>query len=191
VAGEQLKCLKSLNQFDCETYRDDQLSKRHKTSCSWLFSDVIYRSWLENENCPIFWVYGGPGFGKTVLSSVLTKEILKETNISFGHGHSVAYFFFDDKDERLRTSHALLLNLLAQLLTQDPNALVHFTEEQDYKLKLEKTEWNPGMLWRVFIRILKDDKIRPIFLIIDALGMFGQLYYFPDKASIIHGSNSI
>jgi hypothetical protein len=191
VAGEQLECLKSLNQFDCKTYRDDQLSKRHGTSCSWIFSDEVYRSWLENENFPIIWVHAGPGFGKTVLSSVLTEVISKETNISFGHGHSVAYFFFDDTDERLRTSDALLLNLLAQLLSQDPNALVHFTEEQDYKLKRRKTEWNPGMLWRVFIRILKDDEIKPIFLIIDALGMFGQLYYFPDKASIIHGSNSI
>jgi hypothetical protein len=173
VVGEQLECLKSLNKFDCETYRDDQLSKRHGTSCSWLFSDEVYRFWLENENCPIFWVHGGPGFGKTVLSSVLTEAISKETDISFGHDHSVAYFFFDDKDERLKTSHALLLNLLAQLLSQDPNALVHFTEEQDYKLNLEKTEWNPGMLWRVFIRIVKDDKIKPVFLIIDALGMFG------------------
>jgi hypothetical protein len=186
MAREQLKCLKSLNQFDCETYRDDQLSKRHGTSCSWLFSDEVYRSRLENENCPIIWVYGGPGSRKAVLSSVLTEVILKETNISFGHSHSVAYFF-DDKDERLKTSDALLLNLLAQLLSQDPNALVHFTEEHDYKLKLEKTEWDSRMLWRVFIRVLKDDKIKPIFLIIDALGMFGQLYYFPDKASIIHG----
>jgi hypothetical protein len=117
--------------------------------------------------------------------------ILKETNISFGHDHSVAYFFFDDKGERSKTSDALLLNFLAQLLSQDPNALVHFTEGEDYKLKLGKTEWNPEMLWRVFIRILKDDKIMPIFLIIDALCMFGQLYYFPDKGSIIHRSNNI
>jgi hypothetical protein len=186
-----LECLKSLNQFDCETYRDDQLSKRHGTSCSWLFSDLVYRPWLEKENCPIFWVYGGPGVGKTVLSSVLTVVILKETNISFGNDHSVAYFFFDNNDERLRTSHALLLNLLAQLLSQDPNALVHFTKEQDYKSNLEKTEWSLGMLWRVFIRILKDDKIKPVFLIIDALGMFGELYYLPYEASIISRSNSI
>jgi Cdc6-like AAA superfamily ATPase len=189
VASERPKCLESLNKFDCETYRD-QLSKRHETSCSWLFSDVVYRSWLENENCPIFCAYGGPGFGKTVLSSVFTKEILKETNISFGHDHSVAYFF-DDKDERLRTSHALLSNLLAQLLRQDPKALVHFIQEEDCQLNLEKTGWNSGMLWRVFIRNLKDDKIKPVFLIIDVLGMFGQLYYFPGKVSIINGSNNI
>jgi hypothetical protein len=48
--------------------------------------------------------------------------------------------------------------------------------------------WNAR---RVFIRILKDDKIKPIFLIIDALGMFRQLYYFPDKASIMKESNYI
>jgi hypothetical protein len=180
VASEQLECLKSLNQFDCKTYRDDQLSKRHGTSCSWLFSDEVYRSWLEKENCPILWVHGGPGFGKTVLASVLTKVILKETKISFGHGNSVAYFF--DKDERLRTSHALLLNMLAQLLSQDPNALVHFTEEQDYNMELEKTEWNLGMLWRVFIQILKDEKTNPVFLIIDALGMFRQLCGLPRTA---------
>jgi hypothetical protein len=191
VESEKLKCLESLNKFDCETYRDDQLSKRHGTSCSWLFSNEAYRTWIENENCPLIWVYGGPGFGKTVLSSVLTKAILKETNISFGHGHLVAYFFFDDKDERLRTSHALLSNLLAQLLRQDPKALVHFRQEEDYKLNPEKTKWNSGMLWRVFIRILQNDMIKPVFLIIDALGMFGQLYYSPDKASIITGSNNI
>jgi hypothetical protein len=115
------------------------------------------------------------------MSSVLTDRIPNETDISFGKGHSVAYFFFDDQDESLRTSHALLSNLLAQLLSQDPNARVHFAEERDYKLELEKTEWNLGMLWRVFIRILKDDKINPVFLIIDALGKFQRLCDLLDK----------
>ncbi len=69
--------------------------------------------------------------------------------------------------------------------------IIRALKEKDYKIKLQKTEWNPGMLWRVVIRILKDDKIKPIFLIIDALGMFGQLYYFPKKDSIINGSNDI
>jgi hypothetical protein len=99
------------------------------------------------------------------LSSVLTEAILSETNTSFGTDHLVAYFFFDDKDERLKTSHALLSNLLAKMLSQDPNALMHFKQEEDFQLKLETMGWNPGMLWRVFIRILKDDKIKPLILI--------------------------
>jgi hypothetical protein len=175
VTQEQLKCLESLNTFDCKTYRDDKFSKRHGTSCEWLFINEHFRYWLENEDRLILWVNGGPGCGKTVMSSVLTEAILSETNTSFGRDHLVAYFFFDDKDDRLRTSHALFLNLLAQLLSQDRNALTHFIQEEDYQKKLAKTEWNLGMLWRVFLGILKDDTIKPVILIIDALGMLQKL----------------
>jgi hypothetical protein len=191
VANEQRECLKSLKQFDCKTYRDVQLSKQDGTSYSWLFSDDHYKRWLENGDRPILWVQERLGIGKTVLSSILTEKILNETNISFGKDHLVTYFFFDDKDEHLRTSDAVLSNLLAQLLSQDLNTLVHFTEEESYKIDLEKTEWNLGMLWRVLIRILKDEKIKPVIMIIDALGMFQQLCDLLNKAYIANGSNSI
>jgi hypothetical protein len=39
----------------------------------------------------------------------------------------VAYFFCDDKDERLRTAHAILVDLLDQLLEQLPGVLDHFS----------------------------------------------------------------
>ena len=81
------------------------------------------------------------------------------------------YFFCDDKDERLRTGSAVLLNLLAQLLKQDPDVLVHFSAEPVYAANKKRTSWNFGMLWRVFDRIVKDDKARPMCVIIDALGM--------------------
>jgi hypothetical protein len=103
----------------------------------------------------------------------LSKELLSSCcneNI-FGGNYSVAYFFCDDKDERLRTEFAVLLNLLAQLLKQDPGVLIHFSAESEYAVNKERTSWNFGMLWRVFDRIVKDDKARPICVIIDALGM--------------------
>lgn len=40
--------------------------------------------------------------------------------------YSIAYFFCDDKDERLKITHAILANVLAQLLSQDPNSLFRF-----------------------------------------------------------------
>ena len=83
----------------------------------------------------------------------------------------MAYFFCDDKNERLRTETAVLLNLLAQLLKQDPGVLIHFFDESEYDTHKERTSWNFGMLWRVFDRIVKDDKCRPMCVIIDALGM--------------------
>jgi hypothetical protein len=83
----------------------------------------------------------------------------------------MAYFFCDDKDERLRTESAVLLNLLSQLLKQDPHVLVHFLAESEYDVHKERTSWNFGMLWRVFDRIVRDDGARAICVIIDALGM--------------------
>jgi hypothetical protein len=98
----------------------------------------------------------------------LCKELLRSDENIFRGNYSVAYFFCDDKDERLRTEYAVLLNLLAQLLKQDSGVLIHFSE---YAVHKERTLWNFGMLWRVFDRIVKDDKARPMCLIIDALGM--------------------
>jgi hypothetical protein len=71
----------------------------------------------------------------------------------------------------LKTSHALLTNVLDQLLRQDPNTLTHFSNEPEYEIKKEKTVWTIEMLWRVFKRIIYDEKLKPMFVIIDALGM--------------------
>jgi hypothetical protein len=158
-----------LNSFDCESYRDDLLIKRHENTCTWFLADKRYRDYVESDCNPVLWINGGPGCGKSVLSSVLSKELCDE-NI-FGGNYSVAYFFCDDKDERLRTGFAVLINLLAQLLKQDPSVHMHFLAESEYIVYKERTSWNFGMLWRVFDRIVKDDKCRPMCVIIDALGM--------------------
>ncbi|KAF8534915.1 hypothetical protein BDD12DRAFT_940572 [Trichophaea hybrida] len=63
----------------------------------------------------------------------------------------------------------LLSNLLAQLLKQTPEMIVHFAAESEYAMQKEKTSWTFEMLWRVFERIMNDDTIKGCFLIIDAL----------------------
>jgi hypothetical protein len=171
VTKELCECLKSLNESDYESYRDKHFRKKHEGTCSWILSHQDYRFWLENDNCPIVWIQGGPGFGKSVLSAVLSKELRSDQHVSFDQECSVAYFFCDDKDDRLKTSHGLLTNVLAQLLRQNPNALIHFSNEPVYNIDKEKTVWTIGMLWRVFRRIIYDDKLKPMIVIIDALGM--------------------
>ncbi|KAF8538750.1 hypothetical protein BDD12DRAFT_884282 [Trichophaea hybrida] len=81
----------------------------------------------------------------------------------------MAYFFCDDKDERLRTVHAILVNLLTQLLNQLPNVIVHFLAEHEYTTNKEKTSWSYGMLWRVFERIINDPNTGRVCILIDAL----------------------
>jgi hypothetical protein len=151
------------------------LLKRHENTCTWLLSDKRYRAWVEKDDQPILWIHGGPGCGKSVSLSVLSKQLPGDANISFGGDYSVAYFFCDDKDERLRTADAILVNLLAQLLMQNPDVFKHFPTEFEYAAckedRKEAMPWSFGMLWRVFDRVIKDDNVRPMCVLIDALGM--------------------
>ncbi|TGZ80707.1 hypothetical protein EX30DRAFT_49533 [Ascodesmis nigricans] len=72
-----------------------------------------------------------PGCGKSVLSAFLSKEVsLRKVNQL-----AMAYFFCDDKDDRLGTASATLANWLAQLLSQVPNMIVHFAAESTEKEK--------------------------------------------------------
>jgi hypothetical protein len=171
VTKEHGECLTSLKEFDYELHRDKHLRKRHGGTCTWIVSHKNYRFWLENDDRLILWIHGGPGFGKTVLSAVLSKELISDRHTIFDQECSVAYFFYDDKDDRLKKSVPLLTNVLAQLLRQDPDAHIHFSKEPAYATNKEKTVWATGMLWRVFSRIVNDRNLKPMVLVIDALGM--------------------
>ncbi|KAA8893974.1 ankyrin repeat-containing domain protein [Sphaerosporella brunnea] len=158
---------KSLKPSKYEDYRDELWRKRHEGSCTWLLHDERYKAWAvwaEENHQPILWISGDPGCGKSVLSAFLCKEILpnKESPVS------VAYFFCDDKDERLRTAHAILVDLLDQLLEQLPRVVVHFSESAELKYR-EKTSWTYTALWRVFERVISDDRTGRVYLLIDAL----------------------
>lgn len=85
---------------------------------------------------------------------------------------SVAYFFFDDKDEKLRTVSSALKTLLYQVLIRYPKCHKHFLKEKEYQLKGHKTIWTDGMLWRVLERIVGDDGFGRICLIFDAMGAY-------------------
>ncbi|KAF8534445.1 hypothetical protein BDD12DRAFT_895913 [Trichophaea hybrida] len=162
---EYADCRKSLKPSDYESYREEIWNRRHENTCTWILSDQRYQMWTEKNGQAILWISGGPGFGKSVLSSFLTKEITRgKTNQLY-----MAYFFCDDKDERLRTAHAILVNLLTQLLDQVPDVIDHFLAEPEYITNKEKTSWSFGMLWRVFERITKDTNRGQVYILIDAL----------------------
>ena len=152
-------------QFDCETYRETILLKKHENTCAWLFDDPRYKAWNDGDS-PVLWIHAGPGSGKSVLSSVISKELTSDDRDAM-----TAYFFFDDKDDRIRTAQAALQNLLAQILKQDPSGVYeHFLEESEFAINGSSTAWSFGMLWRVLVRVINDETLRPLTLVIDALG---------------------
>ena len=146
--------------------------RRHGDTCLWLFSDSDYRSWIENDDQAAFlWMSATPGSGKTVLASVVSQHLEESSTFTRCTDKVlVAYFFFDAKDDRLRNAGAVLQNILAQLLRQDPVAIyAHFAREPEYT---EGRELSFAVLWRVFEQVVKDEKVRPLLIVIDALGRF-------------------
>jgi len=159
--------MKSLKPSDYETDRDKYWLRRYENTCTWVLDDKRYRTWAERDGQAILWIYGDPGCGKSVLSSFLTQEIMRGKTTQ----QCLAYFFCDDKDDRLKTGHAILVNLLSQLLNQVPDAIKHFMTEHEYITQKEKTSWSFGMLWRVFKRIIHDAHRGLVYILIDALGI--------------------
>jgi predicted AAA+ superfamily ATPase len=171
VSKEHRDCIKSLKCYDCESYRNKLLKKRSGQTCSWIFNDRIYRQWIDKDNFPVLWISGGPGSGKSVLSSVISQQLERGRFITLENNYSVAYFFCDDKDDQLSSAHAMLANVLGQLLEQDPKLIENFEKESKDSNEWDKISWSPRMLERVFDRIVRNDKMSKIFLIIDALGI--------------------
>lgn len=132
----------------------------------------------ENRHKTVLWIDGGPGCGKSVLSAFLSKVVIHSGSNRLSM--PVAYFFCDDKDERLKTANAVLTNWLSQLLIQVPGSIVHFLKESTEK---DKTSWTFGMLWRVLQRIIEDADTGEICLLVDALGMSSCLMCWFNRCS--------
>lgn len=172
VTDDYFDCVRSLQASNYEDYRDQLWYKRHGNTCSWLLQDKRFEMWKIDENRTVLWIDGDPGCGKSVMSSFLSKEleILCRTGLKSTH-HSSAYFFCDDKDDRLRTACSVLANWLTQLLLQLPSIIAHFSAEPKFKTQKGTTSWTYDMLWRVFQRIVSDSGAGKIYLLVDALGM--------------------
>ncbi|KAH9055799.1 hypothetical protein EDB83DRAFT_1087565 [Lactarius deliciosus] len=85
----------------------------HEGTAAWLTRGDAFKGWRA-DGC-LLWVHGKPGSGKSILSSVIIRDIEDICNAGFA---SMAYFYFDFKDTGKQDSRALLSSLLIQLSDQ-------------------------------------------------------------------------
>ena len=134
-------------------------------TCEWLLVQPQYTSWHIDSGTQLLQLIGGPGIGKTMLSSFLVKEL--EERVVKTPKTVLAYYFCDNKDEKRSTDTAVLRGLLLQLLRQLPSLLEYvekeYEEQKDAMFKSFET------LWRVFSEALQDAHGAEIYILIDAL----------------------
>ncbi|EKM54786.1 uncharacterized protein PHACADRAFT_197216 [Phanerochaete carnosa HHB-10118-sp] len=76
-------------------------------TCTWFF-DHKFKEWKDSSN-GVYWIYGNPGAGKSVLCSSVVEHI------SSIPGLHVAYFYFDYRRAEMQTVTGLLASLIYQL----------------------------------------------------------------------------
>ncbi|KAL3458362.1 ankyrin repeat-containing domain protein [Aspergillus heterothallicus] len=128
------------------TYTDDNydgsLSLRQEGTASWIFEREVFKKWMEKSTESHFlWIYGPPGFGKTVLAASVVEHLLKERR------DTTAYFFCVSENEAKREPVAILTSWIAQLIEQNEDA-VKFAGEVinlDDQRAITRTDQ-----WRIF-----------------------------------------
>ena len=83
----------------------------------WIFDIPEYTEWVDSPNSAL-WIYGIPGAGKTILSSLIIEELFS-TKTS-----GVAYFYCDYKNVDTQNQANVLGSLIGQLALQSPEALI-------------------------------------------------------------------
>lgn len=86
-----------------------------KGTGTWMEREELFNAWIDHQ-ASILWVFGGPGVGKSYLST----WIIQQLPIRQSSGVSVAYFYVKENNQVLRDANIILKTVAWQLASQDP-----------------------------------------------------------------------
>ena len=111
---------------------------------NWIREEPLYKGWI-NEEEPILWIFGGPGAGKSYLSSKIVSHLLDLYVQDPDHAVriSVGYFYIKENDERLRSLNAIFKSIALQIANHNPvykKHVVNVCESSD-RIGTAKSSW--------------------------------------------------
>lgn len=108
--------MKWLRAVSCEAVFDTIARDRIPGSCQWFLGCESYQAWKSADyvvDLPeVLWCYGGPGVGKTYLSTKIVEDLKATTSLP------VCFFFASHGDERKREPLSLIGSWIYQLAVQ-------------------------------------------------------------------------
>ncbi|KAI9434703.1 hypothetical protein H4582DRAFT_1881751, partial [Lactarius indigo] len=135
----------------------------HEGTATWLTRGDAFKGW-RTDGC-LLWVHGKPGSGKSILSSVIIRDIEDVCNAGFA---SMAYFYFDFKDTAKQDSRALLSSLLIQLSDQS-DAYCDILHDLYSAHRRGSVQPNDNALAQCLKTMLVALGDTPIYLVLDAV----------------------
>ncbi|KAK2591217.1 hypothetical protein QQS21_011102 [Conoideocrella luteorostrata] len=167
TSGDLRKCLQKMgvrNPKDILSDIQRQKGRRLGHTCEWILKRDEFSIWSASEEPQLLLVIGSPGIGKTIMSTFLVHELTRKVEKSTGK--VLAYFFCDDKDHGRKTPTAIMRSFIWQLLLQRHELFQHV--QPDFERQTDLLN-DFSAVWRIFQRMLQDERAGEVFILIDAL----------------------
>jgi Cdc6-like AAA superfamily ATPase len=137
------------------------LEKRYEGTGSWFTGSQAFANWKKQPNSFI-WLHGGPGYGKTVLSSTIIKHLKSVTMPA----QILLYFYFNFNDVDKQTFESMLRSLINQLYQKQPDARGPLEQLWESSGKGQKQP-STKLLRDVLLAMLS--KVNNVSIVLDAL----------------------
>lgn len=75
---------------------EQENSLRCPHTCDWIYENHLFKAWADFslEQCPVFWIYGDPGIGKSVLSAHVIDTLQRTSSFA-----SVVYQYYSNNEQ--------------------------------------------------------------------------------------------
>jgi Cdc6-like AAA superfamily ATPase len=85
-------------------------------SGEWIFKERLFKKWVDHRT-PIMWVFGGPGAGKSFLSTFMISHLEKLHTADPQHlpSFSASYFYIKESNQQMRSLITILRRLSFQI----------------------------------------------------------------------------
>lgn len=129
-----------------ENYQFTYQEQRLPGTCDWIQKDSLYRNWV-NQSQSVLWILGGPGVGKSCLSSSIVSHLqqLYPQDPDLRSETSVAYFYIKEDEHQLQSASTVLRTWAHQIASHN-TAYHKFISYNvcrfSHKLSTEKKLWN-------------------------------------------------
>ncbi|KAH9957799.1 hypothetical protein BC827DRAFT_1137259, partial [Russula dissimulans] len=160
----QIKVQRWLSPPDPFITHDTARNAHHEGSAKWFIDGNTFQQWKMGPGS-LLWVYGNPGSGKSILSS----SVIEDIKMSCERGlASVAFFYFDFKDESKKNARGALSSLLAQLAAHS-DAYSEILSALHLKHTAYSKKPSPDALRKSLESMTSIPDQAPIYIVINAL----------------------
>ncbi|KAI0905434.1 quinon protein alcohol dehydrogenase-like superfamily [Ustulina deusta] len=171
------QCLQDLFVVDPRDNMRTIMGKKEElllASCEWIFRTDEYAAFANWSNeisslpvARLLWIKGVAGTGKTMLLIGIIHELQRQLS---SLAPRLSYFFCQGTNKTLNNAKAILRSLIWLLLFQQPHLIEHIQPEYDHKGRaLFENEDAFYALNTIFESMLKDSRLSPVYLVVDAL----------------------